>query len=396
MASGNSNDGSQDAAILSSVSRPGLEVQEDTAAAPARGSVRAMQRSDIPAVATIFRTAFAKGQPIGDLTSYIEAVFFDCPLYSEEHGGVVYDNGRQGISAAVLSLPMPFIAHDQPVTARLLCAFMADGTRSGALGAARITRYLSLKNVEFCFSDNASPVSLGHWMAGGGTMLPVQSLEWRRGFHPLGALFSGMGRARRTGRLPHAVAPLLRVIDRIMLACKPSLTPRAVPGCTTNTATLQVFFEHAEAMTQRFSVRPMWRRNYFDWLARIAAMNDTLGQLQCRMVEKAGKAIGIYLFAGRPGATARVLNLLCLEDCELDVTNEMFASLASEGYVDAAGMAQPFLMKALMRQRRLIFKHRGYFCLQSRYGDLLDAAKTGDLYIGGLASENWSRLVTDF
>src|SRR5699024_2833930 len=102
------------------------------------------------------------------------------------------------------SLPMPFIVHDRPVTARLLCAFMSDGTRSGAIGAARITRSLGSKNNEFCFTDNASPVSAAHWAAGGGFTLPVQSLEWRRAFQPVGGLFSGIGRARRTGHLPRA------------------------------------------------------------------------------------------------------------------------------------------------------------------------------------------------
>lgn len=363
---------------------------------PVRGHVRAMKRDDIPAVEAIFRTAFARGQSTGDLASYIETVFFDCPYYSEAHGGLVYDDGRNGIRAALFSLPMPFISHGRPVIARLLCAFMSDGTRSGALGAARITRYLSLENGEFYLSDNASPVSVSHWLAGGGTMLPVQSLEWRRAFQPVSALLSGRRRGRRTGRLPRAAAPILRALDRVVLACKPHLTPAPMPGCTTKTVPAQEFFDHADAMTQRFAVRPAWNRDYFDWLLDIAARNRTLGPLQCRTVKKDGRTIGVYLFAGQPGATARVLNFLCEERREFDVMAQMFASLAAEGYVDAAGMAQPFMMNAVMRQRRLVFHYRGYFCLESRYRDLIEATKTGDFYAGGLASEDWSRLVTDF
>jgi hypothetical protein len=94
-----------------------------------------MTREDIPAVEAIFRTAFTKGRPTGDLASYIETVFFGTPHYSEEHGSVVYDDGRDGIASAILSLPMPFIANGEPVMARLLCAFMSDGTKTGALGA---------------------------------------------------------------------------------------------------------------------------------------------------------------------------------------------------------------------------------------------------------------------
>src|SRR5690606_18068632 len=145
--------------------------------------------------------------------AYIETVFFGSPHYSEEHGSIVYDDGRKGVTAALLSLPMPFVAHDRPVMARLLCAFMSDGTKGGMLGAARLARSLRAGQVEFCFSDNASPVSADHWVASGGIALPVESLEWRRAFQPLGALLCCIGRTR-AGQPAPVVAPLLRALDR--------------------------------------------------------------------------------------------------------------------------------------------------------------------------------------
>lgn len=367
-----------------------------TSVAQLNNRLRAMQRDDIPAVAALFRTAFAKGRPIGNLASYIETVFFDCPHYSEEHGGLVYENADGGISTALLSLPIPFSAHGQPVMARLLCAFMSDGTRNGVAGATRITRSLSAGRIEFCFTDNASPISSAHWLAGGGIALPIQSLEWRRAFQPLGSLLSSIGHARRLGRVRRAVAPVLRLIDRGLLAWKPSLKPQFAPGCTTRAAPAQVFCDHAEKMTQRFAIRPVWTQGYFNWLLQIIAMNRTLGPVQCRVVEKSGKTIGVYLFAGHKGATAQVLNFICESGHEMDVATQMFASLANDGYVDATGMPQPFMMNAILRQRRLTFQHRGHFCVQSTDSKLIDSAKMGDIYAGGLASESWSRLVTDF
>lgn len=360
-----------------------------------RSGIRPMARADIPAVEAIFRTAFARGRPTGDLAAYIETVFFGSPHYSEEHGSIVYDDGRKGVTAALLSLPMPFVAHDRPVMARLLCAFMSDGTKGGMLGAARLARSLRAGQVEFCFSDNASPVSADHWVASGGIALPVESLEWRRAFQPLGALLCCIGRTR-AGQPAPVVAPLLRALDRAILARKPLIRPAPAPGCAARDAAPQAFLDHARAMTERFAVRPVWTQDYFDWLLGIVAMNRALGPLRCRTVEEAGRTIGVFLFAGRPGATARVLNLICEEGREFDVTAQMFASLAEEGYVDAAGMAQPFMVNAVMRQRRLTFRHRGYLCLNTRHGELLESARRGDLYIGGLASESWSRLVTDF
>ena len=364
-------------------------------AAPRRAGLRPMKREDIPAVEAIFRTAFAKGRPTDGLASYIETVFFDSPHYSEADGSIVYDDGRNGVTSAILSLPMPFVANGEPIMARLLCAFMSDGTNGGALGAARIARSLRSEQVEFCFTNNASHLSADYCTAEGGVALPVESLEWHRAFQPLTATLHDLegGRGRRSLR---ALAPLMRTLDRAILSRKPWIRPAEAAGCVTKPASPQAFLDHSGPMTERFAVRPVWTQDHFDWLLRIVALNATLGRLHCRTVEKAGRTIGVFLFCGEPGATARVLNLVCEEGREFDVVAQMFASLAGEGYAAATGMAQPFTVNAVMRQRRLVFRHRGYLCMNTRHDDLLAAARGGSIYVGGLASESWSRLVTDF
>lgn len=363
------------------------------AAAPAHAGVRPMRRDDIPAVAAMFEAVFAKGRPTGDLAAYIETLFFGSPHYSEEHGSVVYDSARDGISSAILAIPMPFSVHGRPVMARLLCAFMSHGDKA-ALGAARLARSLRAGQVDMCFSDNASPVSADHWSAVGGIMLPVQSLEWQRAFQPLGAAVLSACRGKSV-RLLHAAAPL-RLVDRMLLSWKPSLRPQPVPGCTARRADPTEFLDCARPMFERFAIHPVWTKESFDWLAGIAAMNGTLGALDCRIVADRNGTIGAFLFFGRPGAAATVMNLVCAEGRERDVVGQMFACLAEEGYALATGMAQPFMMNAIMRQRRLSFRHRGFFYINSRHDDLLETARRGDIYIGGLASESWSRLVTDF
>ncbi len=367
------------------------ETPSDAASSPAAG-IRPMTRADIPAVSAMFSKVFAKGRPTVGLASYIETVFFGSPHYSEEYGSVVYDSTRDGISSAILAIPMPFSVHGRPVMARLLCAFMSDGGKA-ALGAARLARSLRASQVDMCFSDNASPVSADHWSTVGGVMLPVQSLEWQRAFQPLAAAVLGAGRRKSALRM---IAGPLRLIDRMLLSWKPSLRPQPVAGCTTRQADPAEFLDCARAMSERFAIHPVWTSESFDWLAGIAAMNDTLGALNCRIVSDANGTIGAFLFLGRPGAAATVMNLVCEEGREREVIGQMFACLAQEGYALATGIAQPFMMNAIMRQRRLSFRHRGFFYINSRHDDLLETARRGDIYIGGLASESWSRLVTDF
>lgn len=361
-----------------------------------RSGTRAMRRDDIPAVARMFNKIFRKrdGEAKEELKRYLDAVFFGSPNYTPETGSVVYDDGAGGIASAILSVPMRFTAHGRPVTARLLCAFMSDGPR-GPLGAARLARSMRARLQEMCFSDNASPVSAGHWLAGGGAILPVQSLGWRRAFLPLAAAtLRPSGKVVPGGSL---LAAPLRLIDRALLRLKPSLRPAPAAGCSTEQVSPNAFFDCAKTMTQRFPVRPLWTKAEFDWLVGIAALNERLGELHCRSVHDAeGRRIGVFLFQGKAKATASVLNMLCEEGRESEVADQMFACLAQEGYALATGMAQPFMMRAISRQSLLTFRHRGHFCLVTRHADIADTAARNEILIGGLASESWSRLLNDF
>ncbi len=356
-----------------------------------------MTPGDIPAVARLFNRIFRKHDqaPGEDLRGYLETVFFGSPHYSPDLGSVVHENAASGIDSAILSVPMAFMVEGRPIVARLLCAFMADG-KAGAVGAARLARTMRAPRQDMCFSDNASPVSADHWVAAGGFVLPIQSLEWQRSFLPLtaAAILAGT-------HFPMAGSPVLvgalRIVDRALRRLRPSMRPKAQGACRIEPASAEEFLECAGPMLERFAVRPAWSRSEFDWLMRVASMNRNLGTLQGRKIVLAdGRTIGAFLFFGKQGAVATVLNLVCEEGRELDVAAATFARLDAEGYALAAGMAQPFLMNAISRQRWLSFRHRGYFCMVTRHAGLKEAAERNDIYVGGLASETWSRLLTDF
>lgn len=307
----------------------------------------------------------------------------------------MHEKGNGDIDSAILSVPMQFDVNGRRIVARLLCAFMVDG-KTGAAGAARLARSVRAVRQDLCFSDSSSPVSADHCVAGGGVILPIQSLEWQRFFRPLAAAAVLAGR-----RLPifraRPVVGALGLIDRVLRWWSPSSKPTVATGCQARTASLDEFLRCAAPMLERFSVRPTWSKSEFDWLVDLAAMNRSLGTLQCRkVVVDDGRTIGAFLFFGRPNGMASVLNLLCEDGREADVTAAMYACLDAEGYALATGMAQPFLMNAISRQRWLCFRHRGYFCMVTRHADIKQAALGGDIYIGGLASESWSRLLTDF
>jgi hypothetical protein len=375
-------------------------IRKDEGMAPTPASsrgVRPMRPEDLTSVAGLFNRVFRnrRADPSPDQLDYLHRLFFESPIYDPRHGSIVHLNANGVIDSALLALPMTFTTGGKEITARLLCAFMADG-RAGLAGAARLAHAIRVSQPDFCFSDNASPASADHWTTGGGMMLPVQSLEWRRAFRPIG--FCLERAAARIAWLRRIASSLpVRLADRLVRSRLPAFTTQPVAGWRSRNATSSDFRRHAGEMTARFWLRPAWNPEEVRWLMDGARLNRTLGELQCRVIsDAAGKDIGCMLYFRNPGRTAEVLDVLASAGRETEVVAHMLHELDREGHVAARGMSQPFLMSALMRSRRMRFKHRGYFCMVSRHDDIRRAAATGDIYVGGLASESWSRLLSDF
>ncbi|MCT7376264.1 GNAT family N-acetyltransferase [Chelativorans salis] len=373
------------------------DMAADPIAAWRRGRTRPMEKGDIASVAKLFNCIFRKNEAEGspELHRYLETVTFSSPLYTPENGSIVHENAQGEIDSAILSVPMQLRVGKRTLTARLLCAFMAKD-KSGALGAAHLARTLRAKHQDFCFSDNASPRSADHWEAGGGRVLPVQSLEWQRVFRPFTSFLQRLfAAAPALRKLPLRVITV--PLDRLARRLLPSFKPAAGPGYRIAPAGYEEFREYACTVLKRFYVRPAWSREEFSWLIGLASQNTACGPLNCRKIlDPKGETAGFVLYFGEANGIARVLNLICAQGREREVIEQLCAFFDAEGYCDARGMAQPFLMKAIMRQRQLTFRHSGYFCMASRHPEIVDAVLDDNMYIGGLASESWSNLLVAF
>lgn len=358
---------------------------------------RPMEKSDVQAVEKLINSAFGKTRqnPKFDLRAYILEVFFNSPVYDRAHGSVVYDAGDNRITSVVLALPMRFIAGRERIVARLLCAFASDA-KNGATGAARLSRTMRASQQDLCFTDTSSPVSADHCTAIGGAILSVKSLQWHKALKPLSSVALRLSR-----RIPflgsRLVLDIAGLYDNLVNKRTPDHAPQRVGGLGIKPVDFETFRQYALSMTERFFVRPEWSASEFNWLISMAQKNERMGRLACLTVfDGLGKAIGAALFYGKPGRTIYILNIVTAESREHEVLNQLFCHFADEGYAHVTGMSQTFLMNALCRQERMTFRFRGYFCITTRSEELKSHAVRGDIYIGGLASESWSRLMTEY
>lgn len=352
-----------------------------------------MLRSDVPAVAQLFMTAFRDGQaPSAAFCTYFERSFFSTPLYDEAIGSLVHRDGEGRVDSALLVLPMQVSIHGRVLPGRLMSNYMTDPA-SRTRGGADMVLTIRARKQEFCFSDSANPVSAAHWQAIGGHRLPIQSLDWRVVLRPAGWL---VGRGAR--RLPRWAVPFAKTLARPFDALVQRLLRREAPIASTGSAMpREVFVAAAPKLVERFALHPVWSAAELNWVLDMAALNTADGPLTLRQVHDAkGELVGCSVGYAKPGGVAKVLNILSVAGGEAAVLADLIACADALGCTAIQGMAQPFLMAALGQVKGMGFAPRGAYCISTRHPEIVAAVQAGDAYLGGLFGEDWSRLLSDF
>ncbi|MCA6125695.1 GNAT family N-acetyltransferase [Bradyrhizobium sp. WSM 1704] len=356
-----------------------------------------MASADVPAVARLFLKVFrGVDRPASeDLEAYLRALTLGSPSHSETVGTQVYEQQDGRIRSALLAVPMRFVACGNIVPGRLLGVFMTDANKEAA-GAAQLILALRPRRADFAFCDSASPTSASHLLAIGGRPIPVQNLEWSRSFRPMGAFAARVGERVLRRRDP-GLATLVRPVDMLLRRWRGGADAEQAGAAKATEMSIPDFLVHAPRLIAHYAVRPLWPEDELAWLVSLAAQNTRLGAFTIRAVEdRTGAIVGAFVYYAAPGRTAHVLNILSLPGQEIAVLDAMFRHLESSGHVEARGRAQPALMMGLALQRWLVFRHRAFAMALTRLPDVGEAVARGDVYVGGLAGEDWSRLMNDF
>lgn len=359
--------------------------------------MRPMGEQDLDQVAGLFFRNFRVGSSfdVSDFKSYVRDVFFDPSRYEEESGSIVYENAEGRVLASIFSMPLQITANGRIHNGRLMSFFMKD-TEASSKAVWSMCMQLRPKRHDFCFSDTANVVSRKIVLTGGGEELPLQSLKWRRVFRPAAHL--GIKAARsipgRPAWLGRSVGGLC---DPIIRKAASALVPESGGDVSSHAIEASRFHQLAQEHLSRFAVHPTWSRAEFDWVLQQARRNEALGRCMIREVaDGKGDSIGAYLYFVNPEGYAEVFNILSVSGRENLVLSELLAHCDREGYVAVSGMNQPFLMPPLSQHKYVSFRHRGHFWIITRHQNIIDAVRRNDIYIGGLASEVWNRLMTDF
>lgn len=358
---------------------------------------RPMSRNDVAAVGALFMRAFRghSADTADDFQRYYRDIFFDNPAYSEAHGGVVGLSPKGDISSAISVLPMRFAIGEQEFTARMVCAFAADPESSDSM-AGRLAIGLFPRSNDLCFTDTGSLVSSQMAMAGGAQVLPIQSLDFHLPFRRAQSLALHIAK-RFAPRLAPVLRTLAAPIDWLIGPPRGVKHPKNWSRAKIEPCTTEEFVAEAPRLVERFALHPTWEQNELTWLIDKARENTALGALNLfKVIGINGTIVGVVAAYVPRRGSATILNIACTRNSEGMVVKALMDHLREAGLAGAEGMAQPFLMAALCAQPGLRLRPRGYFLASSRIDAVNEAIIRNDVYIGGLAGEGWSRLLTDW
>lgn len=364
-------------------------------------SVRGLERRDLEAVADLFLEVFrgvtsskrrAAARPV--VVAHLDEIYLDCPWLDADRGSLVLVERDGSIGGFLGSIQLPMSFDGRPLLASAMGNFMVtDAERKSGAGLELLRAHLA-NGLDLHFTDTANRISLGFRQGMRFELLPMHSLEWVLALRPAQLAADRASRRWRFlpgGLLGRAVSPLDRPLRRAL-----HLDDLDAGGVTVGEATRDEAYAFAKARIDGLRLRPDWSEARFGWLVDRASARRSNGPLRLRKAtDGRGRLIGLWLVYAEAGSVASVLQVHALPRHERAVTTALIRDADETGCLAVRGTTEPALMEALYAVPGVLFHHKGATALRSSDPEVTAAVRAGDLAIGGLTGESWTRFVAD-
>ena len=363
--------------------------------------VRPLERSDLEAVADVFLRVFRRvEQParraaaMPGVVAHLAEVYLDCPWLDATRGSLVLVDGAGGIHGFLGSIHLPMAFDGRSFLASAMGTFMVtDAERKSGAGLELLRAHLA-NGLDLHFTDTANRISLGFRQGMRFDLLPLHSLEWVLPLRP--ARFAAQRASRRWPFLPGSLlgsvaGPLDRPLRRAL-----QLDALEAADVVVDDATRTDLFAFATERVGGRRLRPDWTQDRFDWLLDRASARTGNGPLRLRQARDGrGRVIGRWLVYAEAGSVASVLQVFAMPGRERAVVSALIRDVDAMGCLAVRGTTDPDVMEALYAIPGILFHHKGATALRAADPEVTAAVRAGDLSIGGLTGESWTRFVSD-
>lgn len=357
-------------------------------------AIRECEPDDLPVVASLFQRILRHGEKcnVPDLASYLKELFFEHPWRDPDLASLVSTSPDGTVNGFIGVLPVRMVYRGTAIRAALASSLMIDKSDNDGLIGVRLLRRFLGGPQDLSITDTANQLSRRLWECLGGSLSTQYSMEWFRILRPAeGAITLALE------HWPMAVPlrTIARVIDLLWIIPKRRPFSIAPNDPSIRHASLDIgeAVELIPSFSVNYELKPSWGKDELRWFLRHAACKERHGPLTARRVVAAnGTTLGCYLYYGRPGRVAYVLQILCRRQYADMVIKALLSDVYDLGCTVVRGQSQPEMLDALL-QNRCIFKRGPAVMAQSLNRELSSSIRIGSAWITGLAGESWSRLI---
>jgi len=357
--------------------------------------IRPCTPDDIPAVAGLFQRTFRdpRSAAPASLQTYLRELYFEHPWRDPDLASKVFvADGTVGGFIGILPLRLAF--RGATIRAAVAGSLMVDKPQENPLAGARLLRAYLGGPQELSLSDSANAVSRGMWERLGGKTMPTESMEWVRAFRPAA---TALALAAEGAPLLRLAWPVAFAADRIAGLIKHDLLrfePAAADARDTE-ASDEDLVRLVPELAQSYDVRPAWEPATLRWILGHVARKERHGPMVRRIVrDRNGGLLGCYVYYGRRGGVAWVLQVLAPPDGIEPVLDNLFANAFRLGCVGIRGRTRARLLDGLQRRHCLFGTHTSTV-VHCANAELMAAIRAGDGLVTGLSGDGWTRLIGD-
>jgi hypothetical protein len=355
--------------------------------------IRACQREDVPFVADLFmRVLLRQERPAGsELKDYLERLVFDGD-HGEDLRSRVFVDGAGRVRGYIGILPHRMLLAGRPILAAAAGSLMVDAPKEHPTAGARLLRAFLSGPQDLSFSETANDISQRMWVKAGGERLPAVSLDWVRILRPAGF---ALWLAQRYFRPASLLRPLAAGTDHFIAGSQrnPFAADPVPPGLASVDVGSEELARIIPTLCSGYELHPAWDAPTLKVLLAHADRKERYGELHRRVVfGRGGRPAGCYLYYGRPGGVAWVLQVLALPQSVGDTLDSLIRHAADRGCVGVRGRVQPDLLDGLIA-RRCVLYHVSATMVHARNKRLLAEIRPARPLLTGLAGEGWTRLI---
>lgn len=355
-------------------------------------TVRECRREDVPIVAGMFARVFQRGKdvPGSELPRYFENILF--PDASNDSRSRVFLDAQGDVRGFIGIWPRRMVLHGRTIEAAIAGSMMVDQPEAHPTAGARLLRAYLSGPQELSFSETANDISQRMWEKVGGQRLPAASLDWLRVLRPAGFAVALAGMAFRPASV---FSPVASGFDRLVEASgrNPLTAPQDTFGYRDAEITNAELAELIPTLSDSYGLHPDWHSPELSLLLAHAESKERYGDIYRRVVHAPGRGpVGCFLYYGRRGRIARVLQVVALPDAVGATLDSLFRHAASAGCVAVRGRTDATLLDALIARRCVLF-HGGAMVIHARNKALLEEVRQARSLLTGLAGESWTRLI---